>query len=746
MEALDFDFLPVSEKNKKDIIKKYAKQIINDLVKPKKDLVKLYNYYYGYRDAEQFQYLSDNYGFGTPSVVEFTPLVKKHIDGLVNEYMSVPTQKIIGCKDKDTLSIIHNDLKERIDLKLKEFYQNDIYSLTRAIVSGKSINPLMEKKIEDIINKEKSSYSSEYEIAASKVLDRVFTLDKYELKQHIRNMMLDFLISGQFFYRVKPSLSESDFEIEDLSPLQVFPEYGYTATQKNQDTKVVVVKYLTRQAILQKYGHHLNSEDIDRLKSSIDNLHNKKNYSIWSNTSLPSGYLSYRDLQYHYVVPGFSKNTWDNTGTVNAGLLYPVFEVEWLSPNKQEDGKYRIDRYEAIFIGNDICIPLGVNDTVIRSTDDPLNCSLSVKSYYFQSKGFEPYSLMKTTMNLQDKYDIMLFWRDNIVAMSGSVGMQVNLNHIPTFLDEEDLTQRVIKWLALKKQGIAITNPSQDGNTFNDNTSNQTFDHSLRLNAIQAIQLVIAQIEETCSSVTGMFRERLNGITQHDAVSNVKVGVNNSFIITKHFYDQMDSALNNLLTDVLNTAKVVYKEGINGVLTLGEYYNEIFTSLPSNFSTVDFYVTIESTSDIIRQIEQIKELAMQLVATGRADETILLEVLTSKSLTQMKDKVEKALAKKKEENNELQQLAQANNQLQDQLKQLETALAEAGRKIQEFENKQLNIAERKLELDHQFRKDELRMRQEQFRQTMEKKEKQLEIELLEIRDRTGKNNKIKDIF
>jgi hypothetical protein len=35
------------------------------------------------------------------------------------------------------------------------------------------------------------------------------------------------------------------------------------------------------------------------------------------------------------------------------------------------------------------------------------------------------------------------------------------------------------------------------------------------------------------SSITGVFRERLNGIEARDAVTNIKIGQNNSFIITK---------------------------------------------------------------------------------------------------------------------------------------------------------------------------------------------------------------------
>jgi len=48
--------------------------------------------------------------------------------------------------------------------------------------------------------------------------------------------------------------------------------------------------------------------------------------------------------------------------------------------------------------------------------------------------------------------------------------------------------------------------------------------------------MAIDSVEQTASSITGVFRERLNGIQQRDAVTNVQTSVNNSFTITKQYY------------------------------------------------------------------------------------------------------------------------------------------------------------------------------------------------------------------
>jgi len=44
------------------------------------------------------------------------------------------------------------------------------------------------------------------------------------------------------------------------------------------------------------------------------------------------------------------------------------------------------------------------------------------------------------------------------------------------------------------------------------NTLVNGFDDTVKVQAVQAIQVVIDSIESTASSITGVFRERLNGI------------------------------------------------------------------------------------------------------------------------------------------------------------------------------------------------------------------------------------------
>ena len=64
-------------------------------------------------------------------------------------------------------------------------------------------------------------------------------------------------------------------------------------------------------------------------------------------------------------------------------------------------------------------------------------------------------------MSLQDRYDLLIFYRDNLMASSGTVGDFINLPTLPEILGD-NLQERLMKWKAYKKQGIALMDTSQE--------------------------------------------------------------------------------------------------------------------------------------------------------------------------------------------------------------------------------------------------------------------------------------------
>ena len=231
-------------------------------------------------------------------------------------------------------------------------------------------------------------------------------------------------------------------------------------------------------------------------------------------------------------------------------------------------------------------------------------------------------------MVLQDKYDLTCFYRDKLLANSGSVGDWINMPTLPAFLGDS-MPERIMKWLAYKKMGIGLMDTSQEGqlNTGQAplNTLVNGFDDTIKAQAVQAIQMVADSIEATASSITGVFRERLNGIQQRDAVTNVQVGINNSFTVTKQWHFQMDLVTREILLDCLDCAKIVWNKGLTGTLILGKL-QKIFTALPEHFTVTDFDIHITTSSEMLKEMEQIKTLIPEFIKAGIVSPDIIMEL------------------------------------------------------------------------------------------------------------------------
>lgn len=342
------------------------------------------------------------------------------------------------------------------------------------------------------------------------------------------------------------------------------------------------------------------------------------------------------------------------------------------------------------------------------------------------------------------QYDIVLFYRNNLIANSGTSGDWLDVSQLPSFLGA-DTTERVQKWRAYKKGGIALIDTSQEGRTYNANTVYAGFDDSLKAGAIQALDMTIERIEQTCSSITGVFRERLNGITQKDAVSNIAVGARNSFVITKQYYQQMDCLVTGMLVDTLDIAKIVYKDGLKGSLILGDKSRRIFTALPEYFTLTDYDIHISSSTDVLKEIEEIKNWAQALISAGKVGPEILVEVATASSLTDLKQKVLKSIEVSKKEQEFIQQLQQKVEQLQQQLQQASKELEKANSKVEQLNNRKLELENKKIENEDKREWQKIKDKAMFDSETLKLKEKLLEAEVLQLYDGNKRNDEIKNI-
>lgn len=714
-----------------ELIEKTDKAI-TELVYPKYDLQKAYNYYNGIRDADQFRYLEEIYGVNAPTTLHFTPLIKKHIDALIGEYLGTPILPKIVCKDMESISNIDREKHLKIANELHSYLKNHLKNSVLKFVNGKDIDDgLIAQQLKAIVDDINNSFVSEYEIAAQNVLQYIMQSRDTDLVNKLRDLLFDLLVTGYTFYKVKSTVEQDNIRIEVLSPLNTFIDRNYNSPYVKNSYRAVIRYWKNKQQILNEYGKEMTEKDRKLLEEKWSDIYDTAMYYVRLGDK--NGIPATDGLQAGYeVTPGYP--------VVSEGMrneLIPVYEVEWIETDKN----FVMQRYKTTRIGDEIYILTGLDTEVIRSQSNPSQCTLSLNGLYFLNRGTKPYSMVLSCAHLQDQYDLLIFYRDNLIANSGTVGDWVDLAILPEKLGV-NLPERLMKYQALKKQGLGIIDSAQEGHEVSSlNTIFNGFDNTVKVGAIQAIQLAIDSIESTVSSITGVFRERLNGIEQKDAVTNIKIGQNNSFIITKQYTHQMDIVVNELLLDCLNKAKIVYKNGLTGTIILGDKYQKIFTALPEYFTISDHDIRISTSSDVVKDLEQVRQLVPEFVRSGGLPPDLIIEAYTSKSLPDLKNKVKRAMKQAKEENNQLQQLAQQNQQLQQQMQQMQQELQKAQQQVQSLNAEKLKLDQKQLDQDYKvemFKANTERTYREAY---IKEQKRRTQVELAQTMDNNPYNDK-----
>lgn len=279
------------------------------------------------------------------------------------------------------------------------------------------------------------------------------------------------------------------------------------------------------------------------------------------------------------------------------------------------------------------------------------------------------------------------------------------------------------------------------------NTIFNGFDDTIKAQSIQAIEMAMQSIKQQVSMVTGVLPEALAQYEQKDAVSNVRLGVQTTMLLTKQIFRAMDTVYKEANYDMLNLAKLIWPNGVVGTLVLGNYA-KIFTALPEHYTLTDFDIHIEDSTKSYQNVQSLIAISGELVKSGVADLGDITNIITASSITELKRYIDRSIARKKEENDAVTQLQQQVQQYEQNLKESQKTNQQLQQKVEELQNKLQTNSQAKLEIEAEklaIEKEKIRNDKDYNDKTIEVKQKQVEAQIAEIFDGNPYNNKIKQV-
>lgn len=730
------------ERNNEDRLINITDKIISQLVIKKPEIQLAYDYYNCVRDKDRFKYLEDIYGIANPSSLEFIPLVRRHIDYLVGQIISDNINPKITCKDFKSLTKI-KDQKDGLKKESeKNFLVSKLHSNIKKHLEGSPMDDAdPSDDINNLYNNIDQDFISDFEIAAQYIVNNILRSKVVNYKDKIKTLAKDYFITGQMYYRVNMR-KEGDMPVIDVyHPGNVFFERNYNSRFVKDSKKVVALRYMTYHQVIDEYGDDLDEDQIDDVMNEFPNDVNSAGNSHFiripegsAGSAVPTVYPTVGTYGGMFGAGGVAGHE------VAFGDMLPVYEVEWIEMFKSEKG-IKTKRYCTTKIGAKTYILKGEDNDTVYSNQMTDRACLSINGVCNTDRSGKPYSLVLATSALQDKYDIIFFHIDSLIATSGTKGSIVDVNSIPEYLADDPI-KRIEEWIRWKKGGIALIDSSELNSAFN--TIFNGFNDCIDGNSLQALQLQLQQIEYECSSVTGVYKESLNKIEQRDAVTNVQTGLKQSEIITKPLFSAIDDMSLQILSDMINVCKISFKNGFVGNVVINDL-NKIFTVDPNHFCFTDYDISLDDTDKTIIMMEKINAYTMELLKGQLVDPEVVIQGMTSESLTEMKKNLLEAIGKKKKEMSSTTQLQQQNAQLQQQLQQLQQQLDKASGELEQTkkQNNDINVANRAEEL--RLKGKELDMKAENESRRLDLDNNQLKAEVAELFDDKNSNNEIKNI-
>lgn len=207
----------------------------------------------------------------------------------------------------------------------------------------------------------------------------------------------------------------------------------------------------------------------------------------------------------------------------------------------------------------------------------------------------------------------------------------------------------------------------------------------------------------------------------------------------------MDLIVNEMLLDCLNLAKVVFKNGLVGTIILGDKYQKVFTALPEYFTLTDHDIRILTSTEIVKDLEQIKSIIPEFVKSGSLPPDIIIEAITSKSIPDLKYKVKKAMRIQKDENNQIQQLTQQLEQLQKQLQDTSNQLQKSQQKIEQLNQAKIQLEQQDIQMKYQLEWYKAHTERDFREATAEEQKRRTQVEIAQLQDGNPYNDKIRDL-
>lgn len=655
-----------------------------------------YDLYNSKHDDADFDYVVNPYGQTRranekPSQIQNYNIIRTNIEVLKGEEIKRPfnffARAIAGGADKAKEQVKRNLILQHLETRLMQ-------------EMGQEVDPdeASQMSLPDIEKYMKSQYVDPRETTANQLIKYLLKQEKLEMKfnqgwEHAliaaEEIYYIGIVSGEPKVRVVNPL---DFEF-DKEEGQLFIEDSQWAREE---------RFMSKGAVLDTYGEFLSDKELDLIDSDQVGS-GLGGYGMQH----PGFAMSEEDFRYNssinrnqsgIQVVNVCWKSWKKIGFVR--VLNPetgeemeqMVEDDFKMPaelkpfNPTIEWRWINEVWEGTRIGRDIYVNIRPLANQTRSMSNPSECKLPYTGYIYNNTNSQATSLLDLVKPHQYTYTIVWWRLEQELAKAKGKAFVMDMAQLP-----KSQGMSVDEWINyFDNVGVAFINSMEEGREGDPNTVSkfnqfQSIDRSLSQVVGQYME-VLNKLEQQVDNLTGVSPQRRADTSPSETATGVQNAIVQSSHITEPYFYYHNIVKGQVLTKLLECAKIAYEGNKKINYIVDEVYQEVINIDGEIFSDSDYGVFVSNSSKDYATKEKMLQLASIAMQNDKLTMTDYMTILDEDSISAIRGKVSES---EEDIKRQAQESAQADRDNQSQIADKQIQDAQAARENDNM-NKQLD--------------------------------------------------------
>lgn len=581
--------LPISQKNeewRKDTMDFYIRMsYTTSMGNRTSNYNKLINYdlFNGKFNKSDLEYVCNPLGSSQnefPATLQHYDVISKPLELLLSDEATRPDNQMVISESTFDINRKQQGLKDKITAALQQQLM--------AQIDPSTIDPNNPPPTpEEIIKHEKYTPSDILESKCNKILKNLKR--KLVTKEIFKRGWKDALIAGEEIYWT--GIQNGEPITRRTNPVNTTMVLDADSDYADDANAVIETRLMSPNTIIDELGDELTPDEVNKIEDMTRQNSNAFQQALGNS---PIFTLSNTGVIDTNIAPTFSQ-----FGSSSSGFnqyLIRVSRVEWKSlkkmyfvsytdendqpvetimdegfkksmlkeiyPDIKTEEFWITEAWEGIKIGQDMYVAVRPKPNQRRRLDNPYVCKLGYTGYIYNSTNSQSVSLIDRLKPYQYLYNILMYRLELAFASDQGKIFLMDLAQIPR---SEGID--IEKWMYyLKAMKIGFINSHEEGRKgaqtgkISNFNQFQSIDLSLA-NTIQQYIQTLEYIHQQVYFISGVSPQRMGSIQQRELVGNVEKSVEQSSLITEHYFDLHDEVKRRTYTALIEVAKIAYRNG-----------------------------------------------------------------------------------------------------------------------------------------------------------------------------------------